>query len=460
MSDGPGPPSLGRELLEIAAKQISPLLRESARILAPARALADDPGVTVLNSSETAIDRFGPAIECGWTAWLAGMPAEDQHAAIRQVARFAAEECLELAAAIFAPLDASPADKTLGVDYIAAIPASARNAIWGEFDTGRASGGATSRRPVTSHDLHRILPTVVPPFPIGHEVAGTPYRLVELLGCGGFGAVYKAVNRFEQHAAPRALKFCLNPSLAATLDRERALLDRLMESGQNESWSDRVVKLYGHSLDHATPFLVYECVPGGSLPAYLGAGRWLGPDELLAIMRQLLEALAFAHSRRLVHRDIKPANILVDQQNIKLADFGIGGVVSRHAAQASQIGVSALGQLSMGERVSVFRGSGTPLYMSPEQRRGDDPDPRHDLYSVGVVWYQLLVGDVSRELHPGWDEELTNDFDAPRTHVEMIRHCVAYIKKRPENAVELLKLFQASHSRRGSGIARWVWRSR
>src|SRR5262249_20114098 len=76
--------------------------------------------------------------------------------------------------------------------------------------------------------------------------------------------------------------------------------------------------------------------------------------------------------------------------------------------------------------------------MSAEQRRGENPDPRHDLFSLGVVWYQLLVGDVTRELHPGWPDELTEEFRTPREHIELIQRCVGYFKKRPANAGELL----------------------
>src|SRR5439155_15932409 len=81
-----------------------------------------------------------------------------------------------------------------------------------------------------------------------------------------------------------------------------------------------------------------------------------------------------------------------------------------------------------------------PLYMSPEQRRGDQPDPRHDLYSLGVMWYQLLVGDVARELHPGWPDELMEELRVPKAHIEVIQRSVGYFKKRPANGAELLTM--------------------
>jgi serine/threonine protein kinase len=270
--------------------------------------------------------------------------------------------------------------------------------------------------------------------------------LEALLGTGGFGAVYRATDPNLQHL-PLAVKFCLDAKMKDTLRQERDNLERLMQAGK-KGWSDRIVRLYGYNLEHATPFLVYEYVPGGdlanSLSGSLQQGKRWSPETVYRVVRQVAEGLAFAHERGLVHRDLKPANVLLAGKFLKLADFGIGGVVARHAAGQSQIGSSAVGQLTRAERVSLCRGAGTPLYMSPEQRRGEPADPRQDLYSLGVMWYQLLVGDVTRELHPGWDEELAEECQVPETHVAIIRRCVGLLKKRPRDAQELLALLPPS----------------
>jgi hypothetical protein len=270
--------------------------------------------------------------------------------------------------------------------------------------------------------------------------------LEQLLGSGGFGAVYRASTRSLQHL-PLAIKFCLDPGLAAALHRERANLERLMTAG-GQDWSARIVRLYGYDLEHRTPYLVYEYVTGGDLTRHLaerrGAlGRPLNPEEVLELVTQVTEGLAFAHGHGLVHRDLKPANILVEGGVLKLADFGLGSITAARAAQVSRIGATTLDYLSPADQATLFRGAGTPLYMAPEQRRGAPPDPRHDLYSLGVMWFQLLAGDVSRELHPGWAKELAVRYRVPRAHIDLIERCVGWVEERPKHAGELLPLFKA-----------------
>src|SRR5207244_7000150 len=80
------------------------------------------------------------------------------------------------------------------------------------------------------------------------------------------------------------------------------------------------------------------------------------------------------------------------------------------------------------------------LYMSPEQRQGAPPEPHHDVYSIGMMWYQLLVGDFTRGLPPGWADELAEEFDVPQKQIDLIQQCVGYVKKRPATAKILLDL--------------------
>jgi serine/threonine protein kinase len=391
------------------------------------------------------IHYFGPRIVERWLTELGSKPPAEQIDRLVRLACMPVDESRREAVSVVEALGAgaTPEDRSLAVEYLSAIPLSAKRSLVPDPASGRLSlapcfGISTERT------LFRLLPIDAPPFPIGAGLAGTSYQLEELLGMGGFGAVYKARNRCEQNQPPRAIKFCLDPSMVASLQREQAILDGLTAVGDT-TWSSRIVRLYGYALDAQPPFLVYEFVPGGDLTSYLAATRQKSqrgfhPVVALELVRQVTEALAFAHGQGLVHRDLKPANILVSGETIKLTDFGIGGVTASLLSRGGPVSGSAVALASAAEQASLFRGSGTPLYMSAEQRRGDQPDPRHDLYSLGVVWYQLLVGDVSRELHPGWPDELIEEFQTPPAHIDVIRRCVGYFKKRPAHAGDLLAL--------------------
>jgi serine/threonine protein kinase len=267
-----------------------------------------------------------------------------------------------------------------------------------------------------------------------------------MIGAGGFGAVYRASASAMQHL-PLAIKFCLDRSMLPGLKLERTNLERLSKTG-TDAWSPFIVRLYGYDLEHPTPFLVYEYVPGGDLARRVAADRVAtgatpDPPQVLSWIVAVTRGLAYAHAQGLVHRDLKPANVLLGTHNPKLADFGIGGVVSVHAVRHSRIGTVGADGLRSSEQASLFRGAGTPLYMSPEQRQGQPPDPRQDLFSLGVLWFQLLVGDVTRELHPGWADELKENHRIPRYQIDLIESCVGWIKKRPRDAGEVLDLLKA-----------------
>jgi serine/threonine protein kinase len=432
-------------LLGLAVEGVLPVLGGCAGALAggPEGGLA---GVAVGQVVERAINIFGARIVERWQLWLRAQPPEARQAALADLAAFSPQEARAEAAAALDRLapDANPADRSIVLEYLSIIPRTIDRALLKDSANGSVSLPAT-----ISFDqpqaLLQLLPTGVPPYPTPSELPGTPYRLEQVLGSGGFGTVYRATASSLQHL-PFAVKFCLDPTLIAGLHQERSNLERLMKAG-GENWSPRIVRLYGYDLHHATPYLVYEFVPGGDLIHYLARrerqlGRPLNAGEVLALIIQVCEALAFAHNHGLVHRDLKPANILVDGDTLKLADFGLGAVTAARALQVSRIGVTTLPFLSLAEQASLFRGAGTPLYMAPEQRRGAAPDPRHDLYSLGVMWFQFLAGDVSRELHPGWAKELAVRFRVPAAHLALIERCVGWLDERPRDAAELLPLLR------------------
>jgi serine/threonine protein kinase len=394
---------------------------------------------------EKAINVFGPGIVDRWQTWLKQASPDDRAAVMAELSDLSIEEARRKVGEILASqqLEAAPESIAYALDYLSILP--------GTVDRAMVMVG-TSRKSLPTtlavddpQVLLTLLPQDVPPYPSSTELPGTPYRLMELLGTGGFGAVYRASSPSLQHL-PLAIKFCLDRTLFPALNLERNNLERLMRAA-GERGTAHVVKLFGYDLDHATPYLVYEYVAGGDLTNYLGSkhvelGRPLNPTEVIGIVAQIAQGLAFAHKVGLVHRDVKPTNILADGEILKLADFGLGGLAARRAAQRSQIGATTIDLLSFAEQASLFRGAGTPLYMAPEQRRGEVPDPKHDLFSLGVLWFQLLIGDITRELHPGWAKELAVRFAVPQSHIALIDRCVGWLEERPKDASELLQLMK------------------
>src|SRR5262249_12850541 len=150
-------------------------------------------------------------------------------------------------------------------------------------------------------------------------------------------------------------------------------------------------------------------------------------QRVTRLLRDLAAIVGYAHRLMppVVHRDLKPANILVQSNGdgslqLRVADFGIGGVAASHAPARTGRGGS-----QAGFRVTALRGSPTPLYASPQQVRGRHADPRDDVFSLGVIWYQMLTGNLmaSRPGGSRWAQRLA-DLGASGAMVELLGACV------------------------------------
>jgi hypothetical protein len=159
------------------------------------------------------------------------------------------------------------------------------------------------------------------------------------------------------------------------------------------------------------------------------------------VVQKLAAAVGFAHRQTppIVHRDLKPANILVQRSAdgkvaLRVADFGIGGVAASQAIEQTNQGTSR-GQVM----VSALRGSYTPLYASPQQIQGEPPDPRDDVYALGVIWYQLLTGELAAGRPGGsaWKKRLA-DKGTPDSLIALLEACIEDdVADRPGNGVVL-----------------------
>ncbi len=201
------------------------------------------------------------------------------------------------------------------------------------------------------------------------------YQVIEELGHGGMGRVYKV---FDTDIKEKIALKLLRPEIA--LDKET------VERFSNELKLARkishrnVCRMFDLGKAEGTTFITMEFVPGEDLKKFIRKSGQLGAGRAVSIAKQICEGLAEAHHLGVVHRDLKPQNIMVDEDgNARIMDFGIAR--------------SLRGKGITGAGVMI----GTPEYMSPEQVEGKDVDQRSDIYSLGVILFEMVTGHVPFE---------------------------------------------------------------
>jgi serine/threonine-protein kinase len=198
------------------------------------------------------------------------------------------------------------------------------------------------------------------------------YAVVRQLGEGAMGTVYLAHDpNLDRHVAVKMIRRDILGGKQATqmlarFRNEAMAAGRLQHPG--------IVSIYDYFEDDSTSFIVMEYAPGEDLDDYASRRAPLGLADIGSIMLQLLDALDYAHASGVVHRDIKPSNLIVSSGGrVKITDFGIARIASSTLTQTG----TALG---------------TPMYMAPEQYTGIAVDPRADLFSAGILLYELVTG--------------------------------------------------------------------
>ena len=207
-------------------------------------------------------------------------------------------------------------------------------------------------------------------FKIGDIIGGNRYEILGMLGRGGMGAVYKARDlELDRLVAIKVIK----PELANSTDILKRFKQELLLARQVTH--KNVVRIFDLGEEHGTKFITMEYIEGVDLKTQiLQRGKFSAP-EAIAIIIQVCHALDAAHAQGIIHRDLKPQNILVQKDGRAVVmDFGIA-----HSDEGE--GMTLTGAMI-----------GTPEYMSPEQARGQKVDERSDIFSLGLVFYELLTG--------------------------------------------------------------------
>jgi serine/threonine-protein kinase len=218
-----------------------------------------------------------------------------------------------------------------------------------------------------------------PSDPLQDKLVLGRYRLLERLGKGGMGSVYKA----RQLSMDRLVAIKLihpnlaeDPAISARFHREMQATSRVEHPNTVQVFD------YGQAEDGQL-FLVMELLQGRTLAQLLRSETWIPAARLIPIAAQIARALGAAHAQGIVHRDLKPENVMLvdhfgERDFVKVLDFGIARFLQAEAASSRMTADGAL--------------IGTPTYMSPEQARGEEVGPKSDLYSLGVLLYQVTMG--------------------------------------------------------------------
>lgn len=211
------------------------------------------------------------------------------------------------------------------------------------------------------------------------QVLGGRYELIEVLGEGGMGVVYRArQTSMDRDVAVKVLSsnFSQNPQMIRRFEKEARVVSKLSHPN--------TVSVFDYGQSNDVLFLVMELLKGQTLKAYLKKNVPLAPSEAVHLATQILRSLHQAHQVGIVHRDIKPANVFILNAN-----------QTRPFAKVLDFGVAKLTQTSAEETVTQAGGIiGTPKYMAPEQAQDMQTDHRCDLYSVGILLYEMLSGHV------------------------------------------------------------------
>ena len=306
------------------------------------------------------------------------------------------------------------------------------------------------RQPADSEKVKRVVPhdqesTLGWRPAVGLPVPGRPgWQLTRKLGEGGFGEVWLAEH--EKLKECRVFKFCFDAERLRGLKREYMLFRLLREAlGRRPD----IAALYEVKLDEPPFFLESEYSAGGSLMEWADRNGGITALPLAArleLLAKVADALGAAHSVGVLHKDIKPSNILIHQATDgqlfpRLADFGIGALSDRSHLKGHHF--TDLG-VTDADDITSSKSLGTRMYSPPESMRDTPFTMRGDIYALGVMLYQFVVGDLMRPLGPGWERDIED---------EIMRHDIAVVvegdpERRIAAATEVAQLLRTQDERR------------
>ena len=262
----------------------------------------------------------------------------------------------------------APADEKTGITPARPATDPSSDVTMSSTMTSGAASGWSAGTTAASTGVYRS-PFVI--FEAGNIIGGR-YEVLQLLGEGGMGAVYKVRdNAVDRLIALKVIRpdLASRPEILARFKQELILARQVTHKN--------VIRLFDLGEADGVKFITMDFIEGSDLKSLLKEKGKLPPTDAVKIIGQVCRALDAAHAEGVVHRDLKPQNIMLDANGrVTVMDFGI-------ARSAAMPGMTQTGALI-----------GTPEYMSPEQAKGQQVDSRSDLFTLGIIFYELLTGDT------------------------------------------------------------------
>lgn len=326
-------------------------------------------------------------------------------------------------------------------DYLWHVPSFARRFLMRPSDpTGKTVPEAMNF--FKADELLPMLPPHRPKLGVGRDPAGLDtWRLRELIGAGETAETWLVQDATEP-TKRAAIKFAVDDeSKKAVVEQQHLFYDAFKlhdEAG--------IVPLSSVYLETDPPGLESPFIPGYDLASLMWDWKWKyqtpKPEAALKLMRRLCDIIAHAHAKGVIHRDLKPSNVRLHPTEggkftLWVTDFGWGQISSARSLQLSK------NSTPRGEQQWLaLRGAHSPLYASPQQMKKDPPDPRDDVYALGMIWFQLLLRDPHAAAPVGndWAEDM-RQYGVTESQSRLLTACLAVRPdKRPKNTRELAEL--------------------
>jgi len=327
------------------------------------------------------------------------------------------------------------------IDYLTPMPGLIRRFLARPSDPDgvTAPEGLQIYKP---EDLLLFLPPHPPRFRPGREPSGLDgWKLSELLGFGETSETWLAYNPEDEALPPVALKFAVEDEAAEAVEKGQAIFADIFTLAEESG----IVPLQSVFLETVPPALESAYFTGYDLASLMWDWKWkfdsAKPDASFKLMRRICDIVGKAHAKGIVHRNLKPSNVRLHPTDggkftVWVTDFGWGQIASARSL--------ALGRTTpRPEQTRLsWRGAYSPNYASPQQTRKDDPDPRDDVYALGVIWYQLLKRNPHASAPVGheWIEEFRGA-GVTDAQAHLLNACLGTRPdKRPANAIELSQM--------------------